>query len=97
MLLSKCAVCGCKKSKFHKDQAASGLLLGPNSKMFYYWYSKQVTEIVNKYLLVADKFMFEMYLRELVFTYSVYHSLKTKTEKKSLKKQVIPKILIKTN
>ena len=37
MLLSKCAVFGCKKSKFHKDQAASGLLLGPNLKMFYYW------------------------------------------------------------
>ena len=26
MLLSKCAVCGCKKSKFIKEQEANGLL-----------------------------------------------------------------------
>ena len=39
-----------------------------------------MNEIVNKYLLAADKCMFEMYLREPGFTYSAYHSLKTKTE-----------------
>ena len=26
MILSKCAICGCKKSKFIKDQQAKGLL-----------------------------------------------------------------------
>ena len=26
MILSKCAICGCKKSKFTKKQKASGLL-----------------------------------------------------------------------
>ena len=26
MILSKCAICGCKKSKFIKKQEASGLL-----------------------------------------------------------------------
>ena len=31
MLLSKCAVCGRKKSRFIKQQEVSGLLLGDNS------------------------------------------------------------------
>ena len=31
MLFSKIAVCGSKKTRFVKEQKASGLLLGPNS------------------------------------------------------------------
>ena len=31
-----------------------------------------MNEIVNKILLAADKFMLEIHLRLLVFTYSVY-------------------------
>ena len=31
MLFSKIAVCGSKKTRFIKEQKASGLLLGPNS------------------------------------------------------------------
>ena len=43
MILSKCAKCGCKKSKFIKNQESKGLLsnLGirtPFSKYQYRWY-----------------------------------------------------------
>ena len=31
MLLSNCAICDSKQSRFSKQQEASGLLLGPNS------------------------------------------------------------------
>ena len=77
MLLSKCAVCGSKKSKFVKQQEASGLLsslgiklplneiplLGP---LLFYRY--KMNEIVNKFLLAGDKFMPEMRLRQPGFT-----------------------------
>ena len=33
MLLSKCAVYGSKKSRFIKEQEASGLLLGPSLRL----------------------------------------------------------------
>ena len=64
---SKCPVCGIKKSRFVKEQEAKGLLrnLGlktPLSKM---------DEIVNTFLLVGNKFMPEMHLKQPGFTYSV--------------------------
>ena len=47
-------------------------------------------EIVNNFLLVGDKFMPEMHLRQLgFFIVSVDHSLKIKKEFKDLKKQEI--------
>ena len=86
MLLSKCAVCDSKRSKFIKEQEASGLLssLGiktPLSKIplvgpLLFYRSQQVNkrykmnEIVNKFLLAGDKFMPEMNLRQLGFTFS---------------------------
>ena len=79
ILLSKCAVYVSKKSKFIKDQGASGLLsslrikkplskiplLGPLSFLVY-----KMNEIVNKLLLAEDKSIPEMFLRP-GFIYSV--------------------------
>ena len=47
-----------------------------------------MNEIVNKILLAADKFMLEIHLRLLVFTYSVYTPFNKQKEKyKKIKKQ----------
>ena len=55
-------------------------------------------EIVNKFLLAADKFMPEMHLRQPGFTHSACGTFtKNKIEYKSLKKQEIQDIFIKTN
>ena len=83
MILSKCAICGSKKSTIIKEQEAKGLLsnLGiktPLSK-FQYWemfcfkcnfIEYKVNDIINKFLLAGDKFMPEMHLRQPQFTYS---------------------------
>ena len=80
MLSSNCAVCGDKKSRFMKEQEEKGLLsnLGirtPLSKipllgdlLFYFIY--KMNAILNKVLLAGDKFMPEMHLGQLGFTYS---------------------------
>ena len=85
MILSKCAICGSKKSRFIKNQEAKGLLsnLGirtPLSKvpilgdilfwMQFHWMCIKMNEIVNKLLLAGDKFMPEMHLLQPGFTYS---------------------------
>ena len=80
MTLSKCAICGGKKSKFIKKQAAKGLLskLGiktPLNKVpilgdTLFWMHIKMNEIINKFLLTGDKFMPEMHLRQPGFTYS---------------------------
>ena len=58
MLLSKCAPCTSKKSRFIKEQEAKGLCYKMN-------------EIVNKFLLAGDNVMPEMHLRDpIVGTYS---------------------------
>ena len=71
MLLSKCAICGSKKSRFIKNQEANGLLsnLGiktPLSKVpilgdFCFKITYKTNEIVTKFLLAGDKFMREMH------------------------------------
>ena len=54
--------------------------------------------IVNKLLLAGDKFMPEMHLRQLEFTYSACGPFtKNKERVKNLKKQVTQDIFIKTN
>ena len=69
MILSKCAMCGCKKSRFIKNQEAKGLLsnlglrtllikvpiLGDTFNMY------KMSDIVSKFLLAGDKFMPEMH------------------------------------
>ena len=57
-----------------------------------------MNKTVNKFLLVGDKFLPEMHLRQLRFTYSNWdHLQKTKKEYKSSKKEKIRNIFIKTN
>ena len=78
MILSKCAICNSRKSKFINKQEAKGLLsnLGiktPLSKMpvlgdILFWMNIIMNEIVNKFLLAGDKFMPEMHLRQPRFT-----------------------------
>ena len=49
-----------------------------------------MNEIVNKFLLTGDKFMPEMHLKQLGFTYSACGPFtKTKKELKNLRKQEI--------
>ena len=78
--VSNCAICGSKKSRFIKNQEAKGLLnkLGiktPLSKVsilskYFVLNAYKMNEIVNKYLLVGDKFVPEMHLKQAGFTYS---------------------------
>ena len=85
MILSKCAICGSKMSRFIKKQEAKWLLskLGiktPLSKipilsdtlfwMQFHWMCIKMNEIVIKFLLASDKFKPEMHLKQPGFTYS---------------------------
>ena len=57
-----------------------------------------MNEIVNKFLLVGDKFTPETHLRKPVFKVVVVdHLQKAKEEYKSLKKQELRDIFLKTN
>ena len=57
-----------------------------------------MNEIVNKFLLAGDKFMAEIDLRQPGFTYSACGPFtKIKQRIKSLKKQEIQDVFIKTN
>ena len=83
-ILSKCAICGCKKSRFIKDQEAKGLLsnLGARTLLskvpilgdiLLWTHAKlyiKMNEIVYNFLLAGDKFTSEMHLKQLGFTYS---------------------------
>ena len=74
MVLSKCAICSNKKSRFMKSQEAKGLLsnLGvrtPLSKVpilgdILIWACIRIkmNEIVNKFLLAGGEFMPDMHL-----------------------------------
>ena len=81
MILSTCAICGSKKSKFIKEQEAKGLLsnlglrtplnkiLGDISRYFVLIKYK-MNNTINKLLLAGDTFMPEIHLRQPQFTYS---------------------------
>ena len=70
MMLSKCEICGSKKSRFIKKQEASNLNLEtplnkiPLPSNILFWVYE------NKFLLVWDKYMPEMHLKQCRFTYS---------------------------
>ena len=86
MLLSKCAACDSKTSRFIKHQEASGLLSSlqiktPRSKIplvgpLYFNSLKQVNEryilneTVNKFFFAGDRFMPEIHLRQPRSIYS---------------------------
>ena len=57
----------------------------------------KMNEIVNKFLLVGDKFMPEMHLRQPGFTYSACGPFTKNKEFKNLKKQEIQAIFTKMN
>ena len=99
MLLSKCVVCDGKKSKFMKEEEASGLLsslgiktllnktplLSPHFiQMFNTRY--KMNDIVNRFLLAGDVFMPESHLREPGYTYRAC-GLFTKTKQRIQKFQ----------
>ena len=72
---SKCPACGIKKSRFVKKQEAKSLLSNLGIKTLskiplLNVLSVKMNEIVNKFLLVGDKFMPEMHLKQPGFTYS---------------------------
>ena len=71
---SKCSVCWIKKSRFVKEQEANGLFSNLGIKtllskipllnvLFWMELSIKMNEIVNKFLLVGDKFVPEMHLK----------------------------------
>ena len=73
IMQSKCPVCGIKKPRFMKEQEVKGLLSNleirtPLSKIPLL--NVFLNEIVNRFLLVGDKFMSEMHLKQPGFTYS---------------------------
>ena len=78
-MISKCEICGSKKSRFIKNHEAKRLLsnLGlrtPLSKVpilgdILFWRYK-MNEKVNNFLLAVDKFMSEMNLKQPGFTNS---------------------------
>ena len=75
MLLSNCAICGKKKLTFIKNKELS------NDQF-------KMNKIINKFLLTGDKFMPELHLKHLGFTYSACE-LNIVKEFKNLEKQVI--------
>ena len=57
-----------------------------------------MNEIINKFLLAEDKFMLEIHLRQLEFTYCACAPFTKNNDSIQLyKKQVIQDIFIKTN
>ena len=76
---SKCSICEIKKSRFIKEQEAKGLLSNleiksPLSKIpllnVLFCMHIKMNEIINRFLLVGDKFMPEMHLKQPGFTHS---------------------------
>ena len=69
MILSNCAICDSKKSRFTKHQDAKGLL-STNIEWYFILNVHKMNQIVNKLLLAFLKFMPEMHLKQPGFTYS---------------------------
>ena len=80
MVLSECVICGSKKSRFIQNQEAKQLLSNlriktPLSKVpmlgdILFSMHIKMNERVNKFLLVGDQFMPEMYLKQPGSIYS---------------------------
>ena len=80
IVLSKCAICESKKSRFIKNQEAKGLLSNLGIKtalskvlilggIFFKMHIK-MNETVNTFLVAGDKFMPEIHFKPPGFTYS---------------------------
>ena len=86
--LSKCAICGIKKSRLKKQASEILSNLGlktPLIKIPLLGY--KMIKILNKFLLAGGKFMPEMYLRKPRFTCSACGPFTKNKEFKNLKKQ----------
>ena len=91
MILSKCAICGSKLSRFIKNQEVKGLLskLGIKTKLSkipilgekIHAKLNRMNEIINKILSAGDKFMPEMHLKQPGFTYSACGPFTKKKER----------------
>ena len=71
MLLSNCAVCDSKKSRFIKEQEARGLLSKLTGIRVPILSDLPIGNM-NKLLLSGDKFMPEMHLMQSGFTYTIH-------------------------
>ena len=58
-IVSNCAICGRKKSRFIENQETSRLELHSTNFLIKF----KMHKIVNKFLLAGDKFMPELHLR----------------------------------
>ena len=90
IMQSKCSDCRIKNSRLAKEQEPKGLLSNVgiktplNSIVKYFVLNVKMNEIENKFLLVRDKFMPEMHLKQPGFTYSAcgqFTKNKERTEK----------------
>ena len=88
IMQSKCSACGMKSSRFVKEQEAKGLLsnLGiklPFSKiaLLNVFLSVKMNEIMNTFLLVGDRLMPEMHLKQPGFTLQCLWSIHKKERK----------------
>ena len=103
IMQSKCSVCRIKKSRFVKEQEAKGLLSNLGIKTLLSKIpllnvlSVKMNEIVNMFLLVGDKFMPEMHLKQPGFTYSAYGPFTKNKQLKNLCKLEIQILFIKMN
>ena len=107
IILSACAKCGSKKSKFIKEQEAKGLLnnlvlrtllnkIPVLGDIFFLIKYKMSSNVINKFLLVGDKFLPEIHLRQPQFTYCACGPF-TKHEQRIQKKLVIQTMCTKMN
>ena len=90
ILLSKCAVCNSKESKYFRQQEDRGILSNltgviilircdlPIRNILFWKY--KMNKILNKLLLAGDKFMPTIHLKQSGFTYSACGPLKLKKE-----------------
>ena len=104
MILSNCAICDSKKSRFIKNEETKGLLsnLGVRTQL-----SKvpilgdilmciKMNEIINKFVLAGENCMPQMHLKQAGFTYSTYGPF-TKNKEKNKKLKEIGDISTKIN
>ena len=104
MILSNCAICDSKKSRFLKNEETKGLLsnLGVKTQS-----SKvpilgdilmciKMNEIINKFVLAGENCMSQMHLKQPGFTYSTYGPF-TKNKEKNKKLKEIGDISTKIN
>ena len=68
MFLSNNIICGKKKSIFNKIQERSELQLNWHVLIIFEMISLKWIKIANKFLLVGDKFMVKLHLRQSGFT-----------------------------